>query len=75
MASSSYKAQQRRKAHRNRSKMIRLSEARFPGLLSLVNAAAIQGGQLVRRADGVALNAEEQIVWEVARGLLYDEEV
>ena len=55
--------------------MIRLSEARFPGLLSLVNAAAIQGGQLVRRADGVALNAEEQIVWEVARGLLYDEEV
>ena len=73
MSSSRYKAQQRAKAQREVSRRIRQSEARFPGLLSIVNGVVIQEGQFLRRSDGKSIGIEEQIVWEAARGLLYDE--
>ena len=74
MASGKSKEQQRRKAQRDQQRAIRRSESKFPGLLSIVNGVAIQHGQLIRRADGKPLSIEEEIVWQVARGLLYGEE-
>ena len=67
------KQQQRAKAQREQAKRIRQSEVKFPGLLSIVNSVVLQEGQLLRRSDGEGVGIEEQIVWEVARGLLYDE--
>ena len=67
------KQQQRAKAQREQAKRIRQSEAQFPGLLSIVNSVVLAEGQLLRRSDGGSVGIEEQIVWEVARGLLYDE--
>jgi hypothetical protein len=74
MASGKSKEQQRRKAQRELQRSIRRSEVKFPGLLSIVNGVAIQHGQLLRRSDGKSLTIEEEIVWGVARGLLYGEE-
>tara|TARA_Y100000310_G_scaffold345347_1_gene463988 strand:+ start:809 stop:1036 length:228 start_codon:yes stop_codon:yes gene_type:complete len=67
------KQQQRAKAQREQSRRIRQSEAQFPGLLSIVNSVVLAEGQLLRRSDGGSVGIEEQIVWEAARGLLYDE--